>query len=105
MATWQPDPSFYPSPRQAAKAPAEKLAYVAGFDPARKTGDTIATVDVDPASPTYSQILGTVQMPKDSSQAAITTAALANADVQKAMGGKPQKRVIVVPNRLVNVVV
>ena len=36
MATWQPDPSFYPSPRQAAKAPAETLAYVAAFDPARK---------------------------------------------------------------------
>ena len=34
MATWQPDPSFYPSPRQAAKAPPEKLAYVAAFDPA-----------------------------------------------------------------------
>ena len=36
MAMWQPDPSFYPSPRQAAKAPAETLAYVAAFDPARK---------------------------------------------------------------------
>ena len=35
MATWQPDPSFYPSPRLAAKAPPEQLAYVAAFDPAR----------------------------------------------------------------------
>ena len=43
MAMWQPDPSFYPSPRQAAKAPRETLAYVAAFDPARKTGDAIAT--------------------------------------------------------------
>ena len=34
-----------------------------------------------------------------------TTAALANGDVQKAMAGKQQKRVIVVPNRLVNIVV
>jgi selenium-binding protein 1 len=63
MATWQPDPSFYPSPRQAAKAPPEKLAYVAAFDPSRKAGDGIATVDVDPASSTYGQIVGTVTMP------------------------------------------
>ena len=34
MATWQPDPSFYTSPREAAKAPPETLAYVAAFDPA-----------------------------------------------------------------------
>ena len=33
MATWRPDPSFYPSPRMAMQAPAEKLAYVAAFDP------------------------------------------------------------------------
>ena len=60
MATWQPDPSFYPSPRQAAKAPAETLAYVAAFDPARKTPDAIAVVDVDPKSASYSKIIGTV---------------------------------------------
>src|SRR5262249_23774752 len=63
MATWQPDPSFYPSPRQAAKGAPETLAYVAAFDPARKAGDAIATVDLDPASPTYSKILGTVTVP------------------------------------------
>jgi methanethiol oxidase len=62
-ATWQPDPTFYPSPRQAAKAPLEKLSYVAAFDPSRKTADAIAVVDVDPASPSYSQIVGTVTMP------------------------------------------
>jgi selenium-binding protein 1 len=33
MATWTPDPTFYPSPRLAAQAPPEKLAYVACFDP------------------------------------------------------------------------
>jgi leucyl-tRNA synthetase len=51
------------------------------------------------------KLRGTIQMPKDSSQEANTAAALANGDVLKAMAGKPQKRVIVVPNRLVNVVV
>jgi methanethiol oxidase len=60
MPTWQPDPSFYPSPRQAAKAPAETLAYVAAFDPGRRSGDAIAVVDVDPASSSYSKIVGTV---------------------------------------------
>ena len=29
MTRWTPDPTFYPSPRLAAKAPAETLAYVA----------------------------------------------------------------------------
>ena len=60
MALWQPDPSFYPSPRMAMKAPAETLAYVAAFDPERQQPDAIAVVDVDPASPTYAQIVGTV---------------------------------------------
>ena len=49
--------------RQAAKAPAETLAYVAAFDPARKTGDAIAVVDVDPKSASYSKIVGTVSVP------------------------------------------
>ena len=48
MATWKPDPSFYPSPRMAMKAAPETLAYVAAFDPDRKTPDAIAVVDVDP---------------------------------------------------------
>jgi methanethiol oxidase len=60
MPTWQPDPSFYPSPRQAAKAPAETLAYVAAFDPGRKSGDAIAVVDVDPTSSSYNKIVNTV---------------------------------------------
>ena len=63
MATWQPDPSFYPSPRMAAKAPSEDLAYVAAFDPDRKKPDAITIVDVDPKSSTYSQIVGQVAMP------------------------------------------
>jgi hypothetical protein len=51
MGIWKPDPSFYPSPRLAAQAPPEKLAYVAAFDPDRTRPDAIAVVDVDPASP------------------------------------------------------
>jgi len=60
MPTWTPDPSFYPSPRQAAKAPPETLAYVAAFDPDRKSPDRIAVVDVDPKSSSYAKIIGNV---------------------------------------------
>jgi selenium-binding protein 1 len=63
MATWKPDPSFYPSPRLAAKAPPEALAYVAMFDPTRTQPDGIAVVDVDPASKTYATIVGQLAMP------------------------------------------
>jgi leucyl-tRNA synthetase len=51
------------------------------------------------------KLRGTLQMPKDASKEENTSAALANNDVLKAMDGKPHKRVIVVPNRLVNIVV
>jgi methanethiol oxidase len=63
MATWRPDPTFYPSPRMAMYAPAERHAYVAEFDPDRKRADRIAVVDVDPQSPTYARIVGRVAMP------------------------------------------
>jgi len=63
MTTWKPDPSFYPSPRMALKAPAETVAYVAAFDPDRRTPDAIAVVDVDPKSKSYAQIIGTTSMP------------------------------------------
>ncbi|MFW6027180.1 MAG: selenium-binding family protein [bacterium] len=63
MPTWQPDPSFYPSPRMAMRAPRENLAYVASFDPTRREPDALAVVDVDPDSPDYSRIVGKVDMP------------------------------------------
>jgi methanethiol oxidase len=63
MAIWRPDPTFYPSPRMAIKAPAEKLAYVGAFDPTRRRPDCLAVVDVEPGSATYSKIVGTVDMP------------------------------------------
>jgi methanethiol oxidase len=63
MATWTPDPTFYPSPRMAMKAPTETLAYVASFDPTRRVPDAITVVDVDPNSPSYSQAIGSVAMP------------------------------------------
>jgi 56kDa selenium binding protein (SBP56) len=58
MATWTPDPTFYPSPRLATQAPPEKLAYVASFDPTRKRPDAMAVVDLDPESAGYGRIVG-----------------------------------------------
>jgi hypothetical protein len=60
MATWTPDPTFYPSPRLATQAPPEKLAYVASFDPTRKRPDVMAVVDLDSQSAGYGRILGSV---------------------------------------------
>ncbi len=64
MATWRPDPSFLSVTTHGwAKAPKETLAYVAAFDPERARPDAIAVVDVDPTSPSYSQIVAQVDMP------------------------------------------
>ncbi len=63
MASLRPDPSFYPSPRLAAQAPAETLAYVASFDPDRQRPDAIMVVDTDPSSASYAQIVGRTDMP------------------------------------------
>src|SRR5688500_18507416 len=62
MATWRPDPSFYPSPRLAAMALPESLACVAMFDPERMQPDGFAVVDVDPKSRRYSRLVATVEM-------------------------------------------
>ena len=63
MATWKPDPTFYPSARMASSAPKETIAYVASFDPSRETPDELAVVDVDPDSAEYGRIVGRVAMP------------------------------------------
>jgi len=64
MAQWTPDPTFYPSPRSAVKAPAETLAYVATFDPKRKVPDALAVVDVDPRSASHAKIVGKLDLAK-----------------------------------------
>jgi selenium-binding protein 1 len=82
MASWKPDPTFYPSPRLAMDAPAERLAYVAVMNPAAAfpagngaagagagaaggalRPDAIGVVDVDPGSPTYARLVGRTDMP------------------------------------------
>ena len=64
MATWKPDPTFYPSPRMAMQAPAEKLGYVAILNAGREKPDALGVVDLDPKSSTYAKLVSRVDMPK-----------------------------------------
>ena len=64
MALWQPDPTFYPSPRAAINAPPEKLAYVALLNGENNNRhDALGVVDVDPSSRSYGEQVGQLDMP------------------------------------------
>ncbi|WP_298821505.1 selenium-binding family protein [Chloroflexus sp.] len=64
MSIWRPDPTFYPSPRMATKAPPETLAYVVRLNPnGNGQADAMCVVDVDPQSSTYSKVVGVTEMP------------------------------------------
>ncbi|MEA2131349.1 MAG: methanethiol oxidase, partial [Solirubrobacteraceae bacterium] len=56
MARWKPDPTFYASPRLAAQAPPEELAYVVTLNTGSNGDarpDALTVVDLKPGSPTY----------------------------------------------------
>ncbi len=64
MTLWRPDPTFYPSPRLAAAAPSEELAYVALLDTSGRGGrDAIGVIDVNPASPSFGSLVGKTELP------------------------------------------
>ncbi len=63
MPTMRPDPTFYPSARHAAEAPAEELAYLAMLSPKGSRPDAIGVVDVKPGSKSYGRLVGQVDMP------------------------------------------
>src|ERR687890_60839 len=64
MATFRPDPTFYPSPRTAMQAPPEKLAYTVVLNTdGNGRPDALAVLDVDPNSSTYTQVVGRIDMP------------------------------------------
>jgi leucyl-tRNA synthetase len=69
-------------------------------DPALLVDDTI-TVAVQ----VNGKLRATVALPRDAAEAQAKEAALAQANVIAAMAGKPARKVIVVPNRIINVVV
>jgi selenium-binding protein 1 len=64
MATWTPDPTFYPSAKMAMDAPAEELAYVALLNP-HDDGqpDAMAVLDVNPTSGQYGTEVGRLTLP------------------------------------------
>ena len=57
MATWKPDPTFYPSPRLAMQAAPEKLGYVAILNVVGDKPDALGVVDLDPASSSYGELI------------------------------------------------
>src|SRR5467141_3507352 len=59
----RPDQTFYPSPRLAARAPVETLAYMVTFDPTRKKPDGLVTLDVDPKSAGFGKQIGRAAAP------------------------------------------
>ncbi len=63
MATLRPDPTFYPSAKQAAEAPAEEIAYLAMLSPNQSRPDAIGVIDVKPGSKSYGRVVGQVDMP------------------------------------------
>jgi leucyl-tRNA synthetase len=69
-------------------------------DPALVADETI-TVAVQ----VNGKLRGTVELPRDADQATAEAAALALEAVQRLLAGKKPRKVIVVPNRIVNVVV
>jgi len=64
MARMTPDPTFYPSAKMAMEAPQEKLAYVAVLNTdGNNRPDALCVLDLDTESPTYSQVVGRLDMP------------------------------------------
>jgi len=70
------------------------------FDPALIVEDTV-TIAVQ----VNGKLRATVELARDCGQADAEAVALAQATVQRAMEGKPPRKIIVVPNRIINVVV
>jgi selenium-binding protein 1 len=68
MATLRPDPTFYPSAKQAAEAPPEELAYLAMLSPSGDRSDAIGVVDVKSGSKSYGRLVGQFEMPNRSDE-------------------------------------
>jgi selenium-binding protein 1 len=61
---WKADPTFYPSPKLAARGPRETLAYVAALNAnGSNQPDALVVVDVDPQSKSCGQIINRLDMP------------------------------------------
>jgi selenium-binding protein 1 len=63
MPRWTPDPTFYPTPTDAMRAPPERLAYVALLGTDGVAPDALGVVDTDPDSPAYGRLVEQVELP------------------------------------------
>ncbi|WP_146344021.1 selenium-binding protein SBP56-related protein [Phaeobacter marinintestinus] len=59
----RPDPTFYPSAKDAAAGPVETLAFTLLLSPDGSKPDGLAVVDVDPTSADFGKIVSTLFMP------------------------------------------
>jgi methanethiol oxidase len=57
------DPTFYRSPAEAIAAPAERLAYVAAYDPTGRAKDAMTVLDADPDSAEFGSVVGWAELP------------------------------------------
>jgi selenium-binding protein 1 len=61
-----PDPTFYPSPAEAAAAPVENRAYVVTLNTGTdgdRAPDALTVIDLQEGSSTYGQLVGRLEMP------------------------------------------
>src|SRR3990170_3494522 len=66
MARLTPDPTFYPSPADAAAAPVETHAYVVTLNTGTngdRAPDALTVIDLQDGSSTYGQLIGRLDMP------------------------------------------
>jgi leucyl-tRNA synthetase len=69
------------------------------FDPALVVDATVTM-----AVQVNGKLRSTVDLPRDADKGEAETAALADPKVQRAMGGKPVRKIVIVPNRIINVI-
>ena len=69
------------------------------YDPALLVSDTVTM-----AVQVNGKLRATISLPRDADQATAQAAALADENVAKFLGGQPPRKVVVVPNRIVNIV-
>jgi leucyl-tRNA synthetase len=67
--------------------------------------DALAQDEIELVVQVNGKLRGAIRVPAQADKAAIERAAMADSNVQKFVAGQPVKRVVVVPNKLVNVVV
>ncbi|MEF9944751.1 MAG: class I tRNA ligase family protein, partial [Burkholderiaceae bacterium] len=67
--------------------------------------DALVADEIELVVQVNGKLRGSIRVPAGADKAAIEAAALADADVQRFVEGKPVKKLIVVPGKLVNVVV